>query len=78
MSYFPSFCLLFFLLHHWNLRDHKVEIWVEVGREGEKMKKENCEVLYHMLEMRLHEPSLQGGVGYLERLPLGLESTREK
>lgn len=50
----------------------------EVGREGEKMKKENCEVLYHMLEMRLHEPSLQGGVGYLERLPLGLESTREK
>ena len=36
MSYFPSFCLLFFLLHHWNLRDHKVEIWVEVGREGEK------------------------------------------
>ena len=36
MSYFPSFCLLFFLLHHWNLRAHKVEIWVEVGREGEK------------------------------------------
>lgn len=50
----------------------------EVGREGEKLKKENCKVLYHMLKMRMHEPTLQGGVGFLERLPLGLESTREK
>lgn len=50
----------------------------EVGREGEKLKKENCKVLYHMLKMRMHQPTLQGGVEFLERLPLGLESTREK
>ena len=43
MSYFPSFRLLFFLLHHWNLRDHEVEIWVQISAswslrfQGEKL-----------------------------------------
>lgn len=39
----------------------------EVGREGEreKLKKENYKALYHMLAMRMHEPTLQGRVGVL-------------